>query len=61
MGIDAQCLVALVLTPLLSQALPALSAAVFPLLRDHNSSFSFTVTVAKIASFRWLRTFIRSQ
>ena len=59
--LDAQCVVALVLTPLLSQALPTLSAAVFPLLRDHNSSFSFTVRVAKIASFRWLKTSLNSQ
>ena len=59
--LDAECVVALVLTPLLCQPLPTLSAAVFPLLRDHNSSFSFTVRVAKIASFRWLKTSLNSQ
>ena len=59
--LDAQCLVALVLTPLLCQALPSVSAAVFPLLTDHNSYFSSTVTVAKIPSFRRVLNSINSQ
>ena len=41
--LDAQ--VPLVLARLLCEALPTLSAPVFPLLRDHNSSLSLTVTV----------------
>ena len=59
--LDAPCVIALVLTPLLCQPLPTLTVAVFPLLRDHNSSSSFTVRVAKIASFRWLKTSLNSQ
>ena len=41
--------------------LPSVSAAVFPLLTDHNSYFSSTVTVAKIPSFRRVLNSINSQ